>query len=504
MTEEWKKAQRQRQSLRHSARVACQTPSQLLSFAGKALATRAYRRMQWDVDVSWEDDPLSFYEPRWADVPGFSNLLRGGQCFRTMAQSREAEMLALSERCARLSLKPEHNVAAEPGAMAVLLASDPRDKLHGYARRTLGLLGALADRGAALHAVVPSAALGTEIVRPGLLIHGLGLEPYQDQRLTDHIDVAIEKVCSIIRTTSITTVMASSNWLPGFIGLSAAREIACPFVYEMRGLWHETRASVEPGFIQSTGYQWQEKMEQALASSADVTFVLSEAMAHRVRTMNGEKPPVIVLPNGTADQPPPLANERLQHSICYVGTFTPYEGLDTLLGALPALINVFPGLLVSLYGDGPEKGRLQALAGQFGLDSTVTFPGTLAPDAVLSTYAQHSLAVFPRERTRVTALVPPLKPAEAMRAGTPIIVTDLAPLKEYVGDRDERGLTVPAGNAPLLARAIANVFNDPVAAAQRATEAQLFIGATRLWPTIAETVLETLRDVLGADLIIRP
>lgn len=81
------------------------------------------------------------------------------------------------------------------------------------------------------------------------------------------------------------------------------------------------------------------------------------------------------------------------------------------------------------------------------------------PDEALRAQAALDVMVVPRIDARVTRLVTPLKPVEAMALGVPVIASDLPALRELVDD-GRAGTLIPPGDPAALADAIMSLDKD--------------------------------------------
>ena len=118
----------------------------------------------------------------------------------------------------------------------------------------------------------------------------------------------------------------------------------------------------------------------------------------------------------------------------FIGSFYGYEGLDTLLAALPAILEFEPGARVLLVGGGLEEERLKAQAAALGIADRIVFTGRVPHAEVSRYYSLVDLLVFPRKSIRLTETVTPLKPLEAMAQGRLLIASDVGGHRELVRD----------------------------------------------------------------------
>ena len=111
--------------------------------------------------------------------------------------------------------------------------------------------------------------------------------------------------------------------------------------------------------------------------------------------------------------------------IASVGRLHPQKGFDRMLRALadPSLAGLPWHWAIA--GDGPQRAELEALRDDLGLRARVTFAGARPPLDVLG---GASVFVAP---SRAEGM--PLSPLEALEAGVPVLLSDIAPHRELLG-----------------------------------------------------------------------
>lgn len=156
-----------------------------------------------------------------------------------------------------------------------------------------------------------------------------------------------------------------------------------------------------------------------------------------------------------------------------MGRLVPSKGWDIALRALAEC----PGTCFELIGDGPERGPLEALARQLGLDGRFTLRGVLPHAEALSALRDATLVVVPSRRDTFGLVA-----LEAMSAGRPVVATRAGGLPEVLADAD--ALLVPPGDASALAAGIraaqARLAVDPSFGARNRTLAMRFSAARML------------------------
>ncbi len=144
------------------------------------------------------------------------------------------------------------------------------------------------------------------------------------------------------------------------------------------------------------------------------------------------------------------------------------------------MLEQIPEIRLLLVGGGYEEDRLKRQAEEAGVSSKVVFAGRVPHDQIQSYYDLVDVFVYPRQRTRVTELVTPLKPLEAMAQGRVVVASDVGGHKELIRP-DETGFMFRADDAEALAEKVLHVFQHPELAAAVRTNARRFVETERTW-----------------------
>lgn len=152
----------------------------------------------------------------------------------------------------------------------------------------------------------------------------------------------------------------------------------------------------------------------------------------------------------------------------FVGRLVTEKGIDELLRAVARLRDLLPDIRLLLVGDGPERARFEALAGELGLADEVVFAGAVSPPEVGAYLQAIDVFVGPSRRSREGGVeAQGLVFAEAMLAGVPIVATSSGGITDLVID-GQTGLLVPEANPQAIADAVLRICRDPVLATRLA------------------------------------
>jgi glycosyltransferase involved in cell wall biosynthesis len=174
-------------------------------------------------------------------------------------------------------------------------------------------------------------------------------------------------------------------------------------------------------------------LDRATLGEARRLFAISGNVAKRLRSSTGLEAEVLVPPPQQLDYRTPNGAGRF---ILSVGRLDRSKRIDLLLEAAA----VEPSLEVVVVGDGPDRGRLEQVSAQRGLDGRVTFAGRVGDSELVDLYAD-CLAVFYAPIDEDLGLVP----YEAFLAEKPVVTTrDAGGPLEVVVDRENGLVCDPA------------------------------------------------------------
>jgi len=279
-----------------------------------------------------------------------------------------------------------------------------------------------------------------------------------------------ERLDEIIPQIKPDILHAHSPALNGFAALKMAKKYGLPLVYECRAFWED--AAVDHGTTQegSLRYRLTKALETHVFKHADAVTTICEGLRRDIigRGVAAEK--ITVIPNavdidkftyGEAAEPGLQAELGLSGKIVlgFIGSFYAYEGLLLLLDALPAIIEQQPDVRLLLVGGGPQQQQIVQKIEALGLRDWVILPGRVAHDQVQRYYNLVDIFVYPRLAMRLTDLVTPLKPLEAMAQGRLLVASDVGGHHELIRDR-ETGYLFKAGDKTALAQTVLAALNQ--------------------------------------------
>lgn len=263
---------------------------------------------------------------------------------------------------------------------------------------------------------------------------------------------------------------AHSPVLNAIPAIRAGRKLGLPVVYEIRAFWED--AAVDHGTYaeDSCKYKLVRGIETRACRQVDQVAILCNGLKYDLvkRGISEDKiTPVFNGVNPDDFKPSPPAADFQQAwnlagktVIGFIGSFYRYEGLDLLVRAFADACREDTDTVLLLVGGGETQGELKQLIAELGISERVIMPGRIPHERIPGVYALLDVLVYPRYPMRLTDLVTPLKPLEAMAMGKVLLASDVGGHRELIR-HGKNGLLFPAGNADALAKALREVLNDP-------------------------------------------
>lgn len=287
-----------------------------------------------------------------------------------------------------------------------------------------------------------------------------------------------------------------SSILCGIPAMLAARELGIPCVYEIRAFWEDAAVDLGRTEVGSARYMATQRAETLLAKNVDAVVGICQGIKGELVQRGLRAQDVHVVPNGVeADRfvpmdPDPEVKAKYGFEgktvVAYIGTFHAWEGVRFLVEALVKLIkggrDDIRGLIV---GAGRTYESCAQIARDAGLEKEILHPGRVPHSEVNGVYSVVDILAYPRDRQRITELVTPLKPLEAMAMEKAVIGSDVGGITELI-EHNKTGLIHRAEDPDDLAAKILTFADDPQLRASMGTEARKYVCEARQWRKIIE------------------
>jgi PEP-CTERM/exosortase A-associated glycosyltransferase len=322
------------------------------------------------------------------------------------------------------------------------------------------------------------------------------------------IDHLAARLLEVAREVKPDVLHAHSPALNAIAALRVGKKLGIPVVYEIRAFWED--AAVDHGTASEWGlrYRITRAMETYALKRVDAATTICEGLrAEIVGTRGIPAQKITVIPNavdigdfsvdGARDEVLASSLGLLGKSVLgFIGSFYAYEGLDVLLQALPAMLEANPAIRVLLVGGGPQDAALKAQAVQLGVADKVIFTGRVPHHDVQRYYNLVDVLVYPRLKMRLTDLVTPLKPLEAMAQGRLLVASDVGGHKELIED-GKTGVLFRAGDPLALAQKTLALLGAPERWAALRAQGRSFVENERSWKASVARYKNVYKGVTG-------
>ncbi|MBS3955267.1 MAG: glycosyltransferase, exosortase A system-associated [Methylomicrobium sp.] len=284
------------------------------------------------------------------------------------------------------------------------------------------------------------------------------------------VEALAKRLDQIIPEIKPDILHAHSPALNGLAAVKASKKFGIPLVYECRAFWED--AAVDHGSTTegSLRYRLTHALETYVFKRANAVTTICEGLRLDIIGRGIAEDEITVIPNAvdidkftydTKADPDMRGQLGLNDKIVlgFIGSFYAYEGIPLLLEAMPALLEKRPNARLLLVGGGPQESVIKQKTKDLNLNDHVIFTGRVPHDKVQDYYNQVDIFVYPRLPMRLTELVTPLKPLEAMAQGRLVVASDVGGHKELI-NKGQTGYLFEAGNAGNLTQALTTLIDD--------------------------------------------
>lgn len=289
-------------------------------------------------------------------------------------------------------------------------------------------------------------------------------------------------------------IHAASNYLDGLAAVTAAKQSHRKSIYEVRGLWHKSRAVREPGYQETEHYRYAELCEFTAAREADAVITISTPLKELLVRNGVAAEKITLVPNAVDTDlfSPTSPDETLRNElgipshhkvVGFIGSLTDYEGVDIIIKAVSQLDEQEVPVTALIAGKGYAEGALHTLRDALPNPGCALLTGHIPFDEVERYYSIIDICAYPRKDHEVCQLVPPLKVLEAMAMGKPVVVSALPPLMEVIR-HEETGRTCEPNSVDSLARQLRHFVENPEAATTIGNAGRDWVLKNRSWKAV--------------------
>lgn len=302
-------------------------------------------------------------------------------------------------------------------------------------------------------------------------------------------------------------IHAHSPALNGVAAIRAGSRLGVPVVYEVRGFWED--AAVSHGTSREGGlrYRLTRAMETWALKRADAVTCICEGIRGDLIDRGIPPEKITMVPNAVdADRFTPIEardgalEERYgladRKVLAFIGSFYAYEGLDLLVAAMPKLLQARPDVRLLLVGGGQVADDLKRQVAGLGVTDQVVMTGRVPHEQVEAHYSLADILVYPRKPMRITELVTPLKPLEAMAQKRLLVASDVGGHRELIQD-GVTGVLFRAGDVDDLVAKVLNLLESEERWPAIREAGRSFVERERTWANSIDNLVPVYQRLVG-------
>jgi len=317
--------------------------------------------------------------------------------------------------------------------------------------------------------------------------------PFVGERVL--IDALTRRIVAVAAVESPEILHAHSPVLNAMATILAARKLRLPVVYEIRAFWEDAAVDHRTYAEGSWKYRATRAAETWACRHVDQITVLCSGLVDDLAGRGIPRERMTVIGNGIDPgrfkPAAPDEEYRARWNLggakvaAFIGSFYRYEGLDLLLQAYARIRPRLPDLKLLLVGGGEVEEELRESARTLGIADGVVFSGRIPQERIPGVYALADVLVYPRYAMRLTELVTPLKPLEAMAMGKAVLASDVGGHRELI-QNGRTGVLFPPGDAAALAESLARLMENPDLRRDLEVSGRAWVAAERTWAKTTE------------------
>jgi PEP-CTERM/exosortase A-associated glycosyltransferase len=401
----------------------------------------------------------------------------------------------------------------------VLHVLDHSLPLHsGYTFRTRAILKAQQGHGLEVRGItgqrhnLEATPNGSPEEADGLIFHRTPGTPEGPPPLRelDEIEALTAAIMALADEWRPDIIHAHSPALCGAAAERAARALGVPFVYEIRAFWEDAAVGNLSGTEGNLKYRLTRALETRVVREADAVFTICHGLKDDLIARGIAADRIAIMPNGVDLElfgEPVARDESLAGQfglgpdtpvIGYIGSFYAYEGVDDLIAAMPILRQSHPGARLLLVGAGPMDASWRAAAAALPEPDAVIFTGRVPHTEVERYYPLVDVLAYPRKSQRLTDLVTPLKPLEAMAQRRLVAASSVGGHRELITDGDTGTLFAPDDPAACAA-ALARLLDARAGWEAMKNRAVAHVRARHDWAANARDYLSVYQPLLARN-----
>jgi len=302
------------------------------------------------------------------------------------------------------------------------------------------------------------------------------------------------RIVEIVSRHPVDVIHSHSPALCGLAALQAARMRRIPLVYEIRAFWEDAASSnAKPASLLRNHLTYQ--LETYVARNANAVAAIAKPMLQDLEARGIAADRLFHAPNGVdaGRFVPQQRDEQLARELQladrpvlgFLGSLYRYEGLSWLVEAAAQLRSRGCNFGILIVGRGEDQPAIAKAISETNAGAFVRCIENVPHDQIARYYSIIDIAVYPRRSLRLTELVTPLKPLEAMAFGKAVLASSVGGIRELVESERTGLLFKPESVSEFCAQA-ERLLSSKTLRCALAQQGRDFVVKERDWSRLAQ------------------
>ena len=307
------------------------------------------------------------------------------------------------------------------------------------------------------------------------------------------------RILDLIKNEPVDLIHAHSPALCGLGALQAARSAKLPFVYELRAFWEDADMDQKKTLLSSLRYRLSQELENYVVHRANAVVGIAQSILDELKRRNTDPSKLFHVSNGVDTQKftPLKRDEGLAAKLGlgsdvvlgFIGSLYRWEGVAWLVRAVAELRRRGTPCRLLIVGDGEEMPTVREAVRESNAGEFVQIVGRVPHNEIEHYYSVVDVLVYPRHSIRLTELVTPLKPLEAMALGKAVLGSDVGGIRELV-QSEKTGILFRADNIDDFCEQAKRLLLQPALQRKLGEDAREFVLREKDWNVLARRYVE--------------
>jgi PEP-CTERM/exosortase A-associated glycosyltransferase len=316
-----------------------------------------------------------------------------------------------------------------------------------------------------------------------------------------------DRILEVIDSHPVRIVYAHSPALCGLAALQAARKRKLPFVYEIRAFWEDAAADQKGRNVSLLRSRLTRELETFVVQRADAVAAIAWPLLADLEARGIPSDKLFHVPNAVDVERfvPKHGSVDLRREFglgsdpifVFFGSLYRYEGISWLIHAAAELRRRGKKFEILIIGRGEDQSAILNAVSECGAKAYVHMIDHVPHDQISRYYSVADVAVYPRRSIRLTELVTPLKPLEAMALKIPVLASRVGGICELV-EHERTGLLFEPESIAEFCSQAERLISSPSLCESLAENGREFVLRERNWNTVAQRYQRIYEFVLSS------